>query len=66
MKYGLNKINIRLFTLWSLSIRGKRTDGLPDLLKEVIIDWWTSKTRVSPNKSDATHKRLEAMVYDET
>jgi hypothetical protein len=43
----------------------KRTNGLPNLLKEAVIDWWTSKTHVSPNKSDVAHKILEAMVYDE-
>jgi hypothetical protein len=48
-----------------LFIRRKKTNGLLDLLKEVIIDWWTSKTCVSPNKIDVTLKRLEAMVYDE-
>jgi len=52
-------------TLWSLFIRRKRTDGLFDLLREAIIDWWTFETRVSPNKSDVACKRLEAMVYDE-
>jgi hypothetical protein len=48
-----------------LFIRRKKTNGLLDLLREVIIDWWTSKTRVSPNKIDVMFKRLEAMVYDE-
>jgi hypothetical protein len=48
-----------------LVYKEEKTNGLLDLLREVIIDWWTSKTRVSPNKIDVTFKRLEAMVYDE-
>jgi hypothetical protein len=31
---------------------------LIDLLKEVVIDWWTFETCVSPNKSDVTRKRF--------
>jgi hypothetical protein len=53
------------FTLWSLSMRMKRTNGLPELMKKTIIDWWTSETHVNPNKSDVTRRRLEAMVYNE-
>jgi len=48
-----------------LFIKRKKTNGLLALLREVIIDWWTFKTRVSFNKIDVTLKRLEAMVYDE-
>jgi hypothetical protein len=46
-------------------IRRKRTNRLPDLLREAVIDWWTFETCVSPNKSDVMFKILEAMVYDE-
>ncbi len=53
------------FTLWSLFVRKKKTNGLLELLQKTIIDWWTLKTRLSPNKSDVTQRRLEAMVYDE-
>ncbi len=51
--------------LWSLSIKKKRTGGLPELLREIVIDWWIFQTCVSPNKNDVTCKRLEPMVYDE-
>ncbi len=51
--------------LWSLFVRRKRTDGLPNLLREAFINQWTSEPHANPNKSDATCKRLEAMVYDE-
>ncbi len=53
------------FALWSLSVRKKKTDGLLELLTKVVIDWWTSETYVSPNKSNVTRRKLEAMVYDE-
>jgi hypothetical protein len=58
-------INDNGFALWSLSVKKKRTNGLLELLRKIVIDWWTSKTRVSPNKRDVTQRRLEAMVYDE-
>jgi len=53
------------FALWSLSMKKKKTNGLLDLLRKIVIDWWTSETRVSPNKSHVTQRRLEAMVYNE-
>jgi hypothetical protein len=34
-------------------------------VKEVVIDWWVAETRISPNKSKVTCKRLKVMVYDE-
>jgi hypothetical protein len=53
------------FALWSLSMKKKKTNGLLDLLKKIVIDWWTSETRVSLNKSHVTQRRLEAMVDNE-
>jgi hypothetical protein len=53
------------FSLWSLSMRKKRTDGLFGLVKEVVIDSWVAKTPINWNKSKVTCKRLEAMLYDE-
>jgi hypothetical protein len=53
------------FSLWSLFMRKESTNGLLGLVKEVVIDWWVVKSRISPNKSKVTRKRLEAMVYDE-
>jgi len=58
-------INDNGFALWSLSMKKKRIDGLLELFRKAIIDWWTLETCVSPNKSDVTLRRLEAMVYDE-
>jgi hypothetical protein len=49
-----NLIDDNGFALWSLSVKKKRTDGLLELLKKVVIDWWTSETLVSLNKNDVT------------
>jgi hypothetical protein len=53
------------FSLWSLFMRKKRTDGLLGLVKEVVIGLWVVETRINLNKSKVTCKGLEAMVYDE-
>jgi hypothetical protein len=37
-----------------LSMKKRGTNGLPKLLRKVVIDRWTSETHVSPNKSDVT------------
>jgi len=52
-------------TLWSLSVRNKRINGMSKLLKETILEWWALETYVSPNKSEVTCKRVGAIVYDE-
>jgi hypothetical protein len=51
--------------LWSLSVKRKWIDSLSDVIKKVIIDWWTYETRVNPNKKDVTHKKIAASVFDE-
>jgi len=48
-----------------LTIRKRRNDGINDSDKEVIVGWWMSETRVSPNKKDVTRKRMSAGVFDE-
>jgi hypothetical protein len=48
--------------LWSLSTRKKRTNRMHELLREAVIDSWTSKARVSPKKNDVTRKRFEPMM----
>lgn len=48
-----------------LTIRRKRNDCVGDNDKDVIIRWWVSETRVSPNKKDVTRKRLSPGVFDE-
>jgi hypothetical protein len=51
--------------LFSLSVRTNRVDGLGLDEKQIIIKWWISETRVSPNKKDVTRKRISASVRDE-
>jgi hypothetical protein len=34
----------------------KRTDGLLELLKKVVLEWWTSKPRISYGQNDVTRK----------
>lgn len=48
-----------------LTIRKRRNDGISDSDKEVIVGWWVSETRVSPNKKDVTRKRMSPGVFDE-
>ena len=48
-----------------LTFRRKRTDGISEMDREVILRWWVSETRVSPNKKDVTRKRVGPGVYDE-
>ncbi len=52
-------------TLWSLFVRKKKTNGVPKLLKETILEWWTLEMHVNPNKSEVTCKRVGAMMYEE-
>lgn len=51
--------------LFSLTVRRKRTDGLKEEERIVIITWWVCESRVSPNKKDVTCKRLSPGVFDE-
>ena len=48
--------------LFSLSVRTNRVDGIALDEKQIIINWWISETRVSPNKKDVTRKRISAGV----
>jgi len=51
--------------LWTLSVRRKKMDGMTAKVKNVVLTWWVSETRVSPNKKDVTRKRIGPGVYDE-
>ncbi len=51
--------------LWRLLVTKKRTDGIMPKIRNSILRWWAQKTRVSPNKSELTKKRLELDIYDE-
>lgn len=50
--------------LWTFIVRDKRSDGITPSTKHTIVNWWAIETRVSPNKSDLTWKRLKARVFD--
>jgi hypothetical protein len=36
--------------LWGLSICNKRSDILALMTKAIVLSWWASKTRMSPNQ----------------
>jgi hypothetical protein len=40
--------------LWSLSVKEKKSNGIFFIVKNVVQQRWTSKTRISPNKFDVT------------
>ncbi len=42
----------------------RRRDGVLSGTRDLVIAWWSSETRVSPNKKDVTRKRLGPKVYD--
>jgi hypothetical protein len=51
--------------LWCLFVKNKISNGLNMSIKNVVLQWWISKTRVNPNKFDVTNKRLETTIFDE-
>jgi hypothetical protein len=51
--------------LWSLTMKKKRTNGIPPNIWNLIVNWWVIESRVSNDKSEVTRKWLEVGVYDE-
>ena len=51
------------FSIFKLPER-RRRDVIPSETKELVFTWWSSETRVSPNKKDVTRKRLGPKVYN--
>jgi len=51
--------------LWTLTLKKKRSDGILPSTRNVIVDWWAAKTRISPNKNDVICKKLEVGIFDE-
>ena len=51
--------------LWTLSVRKKRSDGLTEYVKAVVILWWAQNTRVSPNRKEIARKRTGPGEWDE-
>lgn len=43
---------------WTLSIRKQRSDVLDEETKVVVLLWWASETRNSPNRKEVVRKRL--------
>jgi len=50
--------------LWTFTLRKKKNDDFLPSIKNVIMNWWATKTLVSPKKSDVTRKRLEVIIFD--
>lgn len=50
-------------TLWSLSVRRKRIDGLLNVTKKVVTYWWAYETFVNPNRKYVTQKRITTSVF---
>jgi hypothetical protein len=46
-------------------MRKKGNDDNPHVIRNIVVNWWAIKTRVSPNKNDVTKKRLEVGIFDE-
>jgi hypothetical protein len=51
--------------LWTLTLKKKRSDGILPSTRNVIVDWWAAKTRISPNKNDVICKKLKVGIFDE-
>lgn len=43
----------------------RRREGMSHNTKALVNLWWTSETRVSPNKKDVTRKRLGPKMYEQ-
>lgn len=50
---------------WSLSVRKKREDGIPQVVRVLVLKWWAENTRVSPNRKDVTRKRIGSAEFDD-
>ncbi len=50
--------------LWNLSLRKKRSDVLSPSIK-VVISWWVSETRISPNRKEVTQSQIFPHVANE-
>jgi hypothetical protein len=50
--------------LWCLLVR-KKKNGILVQVRNVVLQWWVSKTQMIPNKSDVTRKRLEVGAFNE-
>lgn len=51
-------------SFWALTPRAKRSDCLPDEVKEKVAMFWGRETRVSPNKKDVVRHRLGPKIHE--
>jgi hypothetical protein len=51
--------------MWTLSIRKKRSDGLFETIKIIVIQWWAHNTCVNPNRKQITRKRNNCGEWNE-
>lgn len=45
-------------------VKRKKRPGLPEAVKEAVISWWTTETRVSPNRKEIVQKWLSRNTYE--
>ncbi len=45
--------------------RKQKVDIIDKATISHVMDWWRSETKVNPNRSDVTRKRIDTKVYEE-
>lgn len=68
LKRGMDRrllLDTQQNAFWLSSKSPHRSDALPDSVIEVIIEWWTSETTVSPNRKDIVRHRTGVKQYEE-
>ena len=50
---------------WLQERKQSRTSILTEAMKKLVVDWWTSKTTISPNRKDILFKRTGVNEYIE-
>jgi hypothetical protein len=51
-------------SLWQLPKRRQRSNVLNPITSRLVVDWWTTETRVSPRKKDVVNKWIAPKVYE--
>jgi hypothetical protein len=51
-------------SVWGLRTRRPRSDKLPKITVDKVIDWWSNETRVSPVAKEVTRLRLAPKDYE--
>jgi hypothetical protein len=50
-------------SLWQLPKHRQRSDVLNPITSGLVVDWWTTETRVSPRNKDVANKWIAPKVY---